>query len=311
MPSRRTDSSSRVSDSATRCPATPLGNSTGTLLVSPSPAPPGRRTGQDVTVGIPQLDRHADHPFHLGDEGRVAATVDQNLGQSLAQVHRPLPAGVGAGQPLEQVGVADGYGGVAGEGGEQLDLPVGERARPAVGGEQHPDGLVVDDQRNPEDAAQLLAAGRSVDRSAVPEAGVVQVPLAPQRLAGPEHLAPQPDVAVQLDPPQCRAHRAVDHLDPQHVLRLKQHDVRHVDGQQPPSLAGHLRQHHRRVPQGGEAAGEVVEHRELLGPLPALVQQLAELAYPLRFGDLVVRHRGQPTNRPACREASSPEDLRV
>ena len=189
---------------------------------------------------------------------------------------------------------------MGGQSGEELDVAVPKAPCPAVRGEQDPERVVADDERDPEDAAELLAQGRGVGALSVGEAGVLEVALARQRAAGREHLAAEALPRLELDATHRRAHRPVDHLDPQPV-GAQQHDVRDVDAEQPAGLAGHLVEHLAGVVEGGEPAGEVVEDGELLGATAQLGDRLRDVVVWLT-------HRPILTH-PGTRAVGSGDDL--
>ena len=165
---------------------------------------------------------------------------------------------------------------MGGQSGEQLDVAVAEGPWPTVRGEQDPEGVVADDERDPEDAAELLAQRRRVGAFAVGEAGVLEVALARQRSTGRQHLAAESLPGLELDAAHRRAHRPVDDLDPQPV-GAQQHDVRDVDAEQPAGLPGHLVEHLAGVVEGGEPASQVVEDGELVGATAQLGDRLRDV----------------------------------
>ena len=237
----------------------------------------GRRLAREgPAVVVAHLHRQAGRPLEGGDDGGEPFPADDDVVEDVAQVagpvttldhrpqrlvRRPQVGGCGA-LAVEQVGRAEGEGGMGGQAGEELDVAGAEGPCPTVRGEQDPDGLVADDEWDPEDAAQLLAQRRRVRAFSVGEAGVLEVALARHRSTGRQDLAAESLPGLELDAAHRGAHRPVDDLDPQPV-GAKQHDVRDVDAEQPAGLPRHLVQHLSGVVEGGEPAGEVIEDREL------------------------------------------------
>ena len=258
----------------------------------------GRRLAREgAAVVVADLHRQAGRPLERRDDGGEPSTADDDVVEDVAQVAGPLPAlahrpqglvrrpqlgGCGA-LAVEQVGRAQGERGVGGQPGEQLDVAVAEGPCPAVRGEQDPEGVVADDERHPEDAAELLAQRRRVGALSVREAGVLEVALARQRAPGREDLAAEALPRLELDAAHRRAHRPVDDLDPQPV-GAQQHDVRDVDAEQPAGLPGHLVEHLAGVVEGGEPAGQVIEDGELVGATAQLGDRLRDVVVCFTHG---------------------------
>ena len=234
--------------------------------------------------------RQAGRPLERRDDRREPTSADDDVVEDVAQVAGPLPAlahrlqglvrrpqlGRRRALAVEEVGRAQGECGVGGQPGEELDVAVAEGPRPALRGEQDPEGVVADDERDPEDAAELLAQRRRVGALPVGEAGVLEVALARERSPGREDLAAETLPRLELDAAHRRAHRPVDDLDPQPV-GAQQHDVGDVDAEQPAGLPGHLVEHLAGVVEGGEPAGQVVEDRELVCATAQLGDRLRDV----------------------------------
>jgi hypothetical protein len=178
-------------------------------------------------------------------------------------------------QLLDQLRVAQGDGGVPGQRREQLHVMVGEASWSAVRGQQDADRLPAELQREPEDAAELLAARHRVDVRHPADPRVIQIRLGPHRATGAQHLSADALARAQRDTAERRAHGPVCDLDPQ-TLGMSQHQVGDVGVEQSAGLGGDFLEHLAGVVHRAQPAGEIVEHGELAGLATPCGQQLPD-----------------------------------
>ncbi len=159
---------------------------------------------------------------------------------------------------------------MGGQRDQQGHVLAAERAHRAVGGVEHTQDLLAEDQGDAEDRGEVLLGDRAVDLAGVPEALVVEVVGGGVRRGRLRHEPTEPGSHRQ---PHLAEGLGDDPLGDPHVgvaaLGIVHAQVGHVGVQQLPGPAHDRLQHRVQVGEPGQVAGGLVQGGQLvLAPQP-------------------------------------------
>ena len=221
---------------------------------------------------LSQLDRDPGHPVtlamppqqHLGEPVMGSGGSLDRGGAGSQQLVRLVGHGNGGAGLLEQAGVLDRDRRMGGKRGQQRDLARREGTHRPVDGEQRADHLVLDEERHPEDRADLLAGDGCVDEVAVHKAGVGLVVVREIRRARLRHEPKQPRPERQAQGSKLGGQSPIGDLHVGRALGLiVEREVGHVRPQQGARAAHDRGKHGVEIADRGQVVGRVIERGQL------------------------------------------------
>ena len=234
-----------------------------------------------VEHGHPAAEQLAQH----GGDVVHAAAGEHDVGEPVVGLRCLLDGRVGVGELGERdgrlrgpSGLQERDGGQRGERPEQRHLGAVERAAGAVGGEEHPDELAVDQQRGATDRDQPLLLDGAVDLGRVRVALVGGVVGRPVRAAGLRHQAAQAGARRQPQLLEPRRHRARRRPHERVAAGgVGQGQVGDVGAEQAAGPPHDRVEDPARIVRRGEVAGRVDQRGQLGLPAPVRIDDRAGL----------------------------------